>query len=1143
MPPKEKSVENTYVKYTDREHVLARPDMYIGPVEPETGARWVLDGNGKMELREVTVIKGLYKLFDEVCVNARDHWVRMADAPGDSKDGDYPVRLIDVTIDRATGVITVRNDGNGIDVVTHPKHNVYVPELVFGHLRTSTNYDDTESKTTGGRNGYGVKLAFVWALWGSVETVDHTRQKHYIQRFEKNLATIQKPAIKRSTVKPYTEVSFLPDYARFGLDGLTDDMYAILVKRVYDMGAVTDASVRIKLNGEVLPVRTLAACADMYLGPKGEVPRAFETSGNERWHYAVSLTHTDEFEQMSFVNGINTSEGGTHVQAVLNQLVRKLTAYILAKKGVKVKSTSIKEQLWLMLDCVVENPSFDSQTKDVLKTPAGKFGSTPVVSDKFVEKVAKMGVMETALALTAVKDKDAAKKSDGKGRGAVRGIVKLTDANKAGGSRSGECTLILCEGDSAKGGVMSGLSREDRNCIGVYALRGKPLNVRDVSAKRIADNTECTEVKKAMGLVNGAEYANAADVASKLRYGKICIMADQDLDGQHIKGLVVNYIETQWPSLAAIPGFLSYMSTPIVKARKGAIEIQFYNDTEVQEWKQTNADTFQSWRLKYYKGLGTSTGKEWREYFADPHVTSFAMDAKCSAALNMAFAKSCSDDRKVWLAGHDTTLSLDARATTVTYAEWIDAELRPFSVYDCERSVAGVDGLKPGQRKILYAARKRNLRQEVKVAQLAGYVSEHAAYHHGEASLNKTIVGMAQEYVGSNNIALLNPGGQFGTRLQGGKDSASERYIYTNLAAVTDALFPTGDDAVLPRICDDGMMVEPEFYLPVIPYWFNGVGGIGTGFSTFISSYNPRDLSAYIRKRLEGTDVEGITIAPYFEGFMGTIEMLEGGKYVTRGIHRRTGVNTIHVTELPIGTWTDDFKARLEKIMSDKSTNCILEYSDMSTDQVVDYTIEFQAGHLSKMSNLDEYLDKLLGLSSTKSLNNMHLFDANKKIRKYAFITEILDEYVVLRLEHCAVRIAAEIDAYNQHIRLLDGRCRFIAEQLSGELDLRGKRSAEVQAMLTERKYYIGEDESSPFQYLLRMAFTSLLQENIEKMEAEKLAKQQALSSLEGTTPSAFWHKELDTLDLAYNAYLEQRRKRNAPEKSAKAKAKKGGKK
>ena len=1142
MPPKAKTVENTYVKYTDREHVLARPDTYIGSKEPEQVNRWVVGASGKMELREVTVVKGLYKLFDEVCVNARDHWVRMTGAPGDSKDGDYPVRLIDVTIDRATGVITVRNDGNGIDVVEHPKHKVYVPELVFGHLRTSTNYDDTESKTTGGRNGYGVKLAFVWALWGSVETVDHTRKKRYIQRFENNLATIQKPDIKRSTVKPYTEVSFLPDYARFGLEGLTDDMYDVLVKRVYDLGAVTDTSVRIKLNGEVLPVRTLAACADMYLGPKGEVPRAIETSGDDRWQYAVSLTHTDEFEQMSFVNGIHTSEGGTHVQAILNQLIRKLVAYIQAKKGVKVKSTAIKEQLWLMLNSVVENPSFDSQTKDVLKTPAAKFGSTPVVSDKFVEKVAKMGVMDTALALTAVKDKEAAKKSDGKKTRSVRGIVKLTDANMAGGPKSGECTLILCEGDSAKGGVMSGLSREDRNRFGVYALRGKPLNVRDVSAKRIADNTECTEVKKAMGLVNGAEYTDAADVASKLRYGKICIMADQDLDGSHIKGLIVNYIETQWPSLAAIPGFLSYMSTPIVKARKGAMEVQFYNDVEVNAWKEANAGSASTWRLKYYKGLGTSTGKEWREYFADPHVTSFTMDDGSSDALNMAFAKSCSDQRKAWLAEHDMNLALDARNPTVSYTDWINVALRPFSVYDCERNVPGVDGLKPGQRKILYAARKRNLKQEVKVAQLAGYVSEHAAYHHGEASLNKTIVGMAQEFVGSNNIALLNPGGQFGTRLQGGKDSASERYIYTNLQAVTDALFPVGDDAVLPRVCDDGMTVEPEFYLPVIPYWFNGSCGIGTGFSTFLASYNPLDVSGYIERQLQGATVDDVVLQPYFEGFTGAVEMLSGGKYITRGVWQRISATTVHVTELPVGTWTDDFKKRLEDIMGDKATNCIRIYSDMSTDQTVDFTIEFLPGYLNKHADLNIHLDKLLGLSSTKSLNNMHLFDANKKIRKYASITEILDDYIALRLEHCGVRIAAEIEAYKRQIRLLDGRCRFIAEQLSGELDLRGKRSAEVQGILTERDYYPGEDETSPFQYLLRMPFTSLLQENIEKMEAEKLAKQKELDALAGTTPRMFWCNELDTFNVAYGKYLEQRRKRNAPEKPGKAK-KKGGKK
>lgn len=1120
--PHSEGVKEKYKKYTDREHVLERPDMYIGSVEREQESRWILEG-GRMTRKDATIVKGLYKVFDEACVNARDHYVRMDGAQGKTKTDDQPVRSIDVTINKETGVITVRNDGNGIDVVLHPDHGVYVPEMIFGHLRTSTNYNDSEAKTTGGRNGYGVKLAFVWALWGEIETVDHKRSLKYTQRFENNLSTIKKASIRKCSTKPYTSVSFLPDYSRFGLPGLTDDMYSVLEKRVYDLGAVTPDTVRIKLNGQILPVRTFSACVDLYLGPKTESARVVETSGNDRWRYAVARTTTDEFEQLSFVNGIHTSGGGTHVVCVLNQITRKLVAYIQNKRGVKVKPTAIKEQLWLMLDCVVENPSFDSQTKDVLKTPASKFGSMPTVSDKMIEKIAKMGVMDTALSLTAVKDTEAAKKSDGKKSRSVRGIVKLTDANFAGGPKSGKCTLILCEGDSAQAGVLSGLTKQDRNIFGVYALKGKPLNVRDVTAKRVAENNECTEIKQAMGLTLGTSYADAEDVAKKLRYGSILIMADQDLDGCHIKGLVVNFIETQWPSLAAIPGFLRYMSTPIVKARKGNSEIQFYSEAQKLAWEKEQGTAAGSWKLKYYKGLGTSSGKEWREYFANPRITRFSMTPECPTTLKMAFAKTESNARKLWLEGYDPTACLDPHDQSVSYTDWTHTELRPFSVYDCERSVPGVDGLKPSQRKVLYAARKRKLMQEIKVAQLAGYVSEHAAYHHGEASLNKTIVGMAQEFVGSNNIALLSPEGQFGTRLQGGKDSASERYIYTKLNAVASALFPPGDDAVLPKVVDDGQTVEPEYYTPVMPISLvNGVCGIGTGFSTNIPSYDPSAIAASIRALLRGEVIDELT--PYFAGFKGPVK-IDGSRYSTQGMFT-IDKTIVKVTELPVGIWTQDFKAKLEKLLTEK-TPIIKGYTDMSTDQTVDFVIEFASSALPKTpADVYAYVEKVLGLSRTISTGNMHLFDETKKITKFGSAADVLRSYVPFRLSHCAKRIAWEIEELTKEISILENKCRFIREQLDGDLDLRRKKTSAANALLKMRKY--DEATDGGFGYLLRMSFTSLLEENIAKMESERESKLAARKALEATSPSKFWLEELDIFEKAYEQYCGERHQRHA---------------
>jgi DNA topoisomerase-2 len=523
------------------------------------------------------------------------------------------------------------------------------------------------------------------------------------------------------------------------------------------------------------------------------------------------------------------------------------------------------------------------------------------VSDKFIEKLAKMGVMEAACLITEVKENKAAKKTDGSKTKNIRGIPKLIDANWAGTEKSKDCVIIFCEGDSAKAGIVSGLSSEDRNIFGVYPMKGKILNVRGEATKKITENKEISEIKKILGLETGKTYSSIEDAQKRLRYGRVLFMTDQDLDGSHIKGLGINLFQTEWPSLASIPGFIGFMNTPILKARKGKQELVFYNNGEYEKWQQElGATASSSWTIKYYKGLGTSTGKEFREYFEKKKMVGFEhIGAESDDAIDMVFNKKRADNRKDWLGAYDRESYLDTNQTAVTYNDFINKELIHFSKYDCDRSIPNLmDGLKISLRKILYAAFKKGLSAEIKVAQFSGYVSEHSGYHHGEASLNAAIVGMAQNFVGSNNINLLVPSGQFGTRLQGGKDSASERYIFTYLNKITRTLFPQEDDAVLKYLDDDGLMVEPVFYAPIVPMvLINGSKGIGTGFSTEILCYHPTTIIAYLKAKLGNvTDVEKDQIVqqlvPYYEGFKGTISPIgnangTSAKFLVKGNYNK----------------------------------------------------------------------------------------------------------------------------------------------------------------------------------------------------------------------------------------------------------------
>lgn len=1145
------TLSKKYQKKSAIQHILDAPDTYVGSIEKVESLQHILNETGdKIIEKNIEYIPGLFKLFDEGIVNCRDHVVRMLQAISAGQPNCIPVSNIEVTISE-DGTITMLNDGNGIDVAEHPEHKTWIPQMIFGELRTSTNYDKEEKKIVGGKNGFGFKLVLIWSTYGSVETIDHVRGLKYVQEFKDNLSEICKPSITKCKNKPYTKVTFKPDYARLGLSGLTPDIIALLKKRTYDVAAVTDKAIKVKYNGQLVPVKNFQQYIDMYIGDKSEAPRVYEDTGAEgRWEYAVALTPTNEFVQVSFVNGIHTAKGGKHVEYILNQITRKLGEFIEKKKKVKVNPNSIKEQLILFLRCDIENPAFDSQTKDYMNTPSSKFGSKCEVSDKFIEKVAKMGVMDAALQLTEVKENKAAKKTDGVKSKSVRGIPKLTDANWAGTDKSSNCTIIFCEGDSAKAGIISGLSSEDRNSIGVYPMKGKILNVRGESTKKISENKEIAEIKKILGLETGKKYANIEDVHKSLRYGKVLFMTDQDLDGSHIKGLGINLFQSEWPTLTAIPEFIGFMNTPILKAKKGTTELNFYNDGEYNTWKEEN--DIKGWKLKYYKGLGTSTGKEFREYFEKKKLVGFHLSEKSDDSIDMVFNKKRADDRKDWLKVYDRNAYLDTSKTGVTYEEFIDKELIHFSKYDCDRSIPNLmDGLKISLRKILYSAFKMGLTSEIKVAQFSGYVSKESCYHHGEASLNAAIVGMAQNFVGSNNINLLMPNGQFGTRLQGGKDSASERYIFTQLNKLTRSIFPEADDNVLEYLNDDGTLVEPIFYAPIIPMvLINGSKGIGTGFSTDIMCYNPLQIIDYLKNKLLGIseDEDEEEFIPYYEGFQGKITKISKEKFLIKGVYEKVGTDKIRVTELPVGYWTEDFKELLEELIEPtpskegkKVPAIVKDYDDMSKDTNIDFTITFAKGKLeeleqSKGDHECNGVEKLLKLYTTNTTTNMHLFDAEDILHKYEKVSEIIDAYYATRLKLYGTRKEYMIDALEKELVMLSNKARYIQENLDGTIDLRKKKREEVNEML-ESKGYDQMDQDSDYKYLVRMPMDSVTEENIAKLLKNKGDKETDLERVKTTTIQQMWKSELDLLKVQYLEYKEERARLMTGEEIKKKKA------
>ncbi|KAK4218579.1 DNA topoisomerase 2 [Rhypophila decipiens] len=1148
-----KSATETYQKLTQLEHIIKRPDTYIGSVERTDQKMWVFNkAEGLMENRTVSFVPGLYKIFDEILVNAADNSQR-----------DSSMTFLKVTVDSETGEISVENNGKGIPVEMHTKENCYIPELIFGHLLTGSNYNDDDKKTVGGRNGYGAKLTNIFSSRFTIECQDSANGKRYKQTWTDNMSKMEKAKITSNKTADFVRVTFLPDYKRFGMDGIDADLEAMVYRRVYDM-AGTVGGVKVHLNGTHLKMNFKAYCA-LYAkaiakerGDQGDMegeapPPAkveYEEVRDKGKLWQVGFTVSDgSFQQVSFVNNIATTSGGTHVNYIADQICDALGKELSKKKkGHSLKTSHFRNHIFIFVNCLIENPAFTSQTKEQLTTKMSAFGSKCVLSDAFLKKVKQSEAIENLLHFADKKADKMMAKSDGSKRSRVSN-AKLVDANLAGTKRGHECTLILTEGDSARALAVAGRAVLDPDRIGVFPLRGKMLNVRDASLDQIMKNKEIENIKKFLGLKHKQVYTDTKG----LRYGSLMIMADQDLDGSHIKGLLINFLEVQFPSLLRIPNFFREFITPVVKVWQGPNPKKpqklksFFTLPQYELWKEQHRAELSRWKYKYYKGLGSSSNEDAQVYFTnlDMHLKEFETMTQNDAQLfELAFSKKKADARKEWLGQFVPGTYLDHSTEKISYNDFVNKELILFSMADNMRSIPSmIDGLKPGQRKVMYACFKRNLTSDQKVIELAGYVSEQTAYHHGEVSLQQTIIGLAQNYVGSNNINCLEPSGNFGSRLSGGSDAASARYIHTRLSPFARRIFSPLDEPNLEFQYEDGKRIEPKVYAPVIPMVLvNGADGIGTGWSTSIPNYHPMDIVQNIRRRMgrldpdDPTEAEFVPMKPWFRGWKGTTEEEAPGRFKFNGIAEQDpqSPNEVVVSELPVRLWTDDFKARLEDIIrGEKSPSWIKDYKEFNDHKTVHFVIQMEEKHMN--AALQEGLLERFKLSKSMATTNLVAFNAQGQIRKYENPEQILEEFYTYRLAMYTERKQYWLKVYHADYRKLKNQYRFIQEIIDGKFVVSKKKKAVLVDELRAKKYepfppqvdhkknkstdeeLAKENEEEEelgsardYDYLLSMPLWSLTLERLEKLKNQIAAKKAEHDELDLLSEKDLWCKDLD---------------------------------
>jgi DNA gyrase/topoisomerase IV subunit B len=907
--------------------------MWGGSFAPSDHTMWLLGEGGRFEKDTVKFADSLYKNFDEVLANSIDQYIKMR-----SKTKKYRVSMIAIDFS-PDGYISIFNNGDGIPVcVVRDLEGkpVYSPQLISTEFLAGTNNVDDNGRITGGVNGVGMSMVNNNSKHFVLTTVDIGRKKHYVQECRDRLGVVGAPVVTSlGSVNPTdphkhggTTVRFLPEYSIYKCDLVNE--YKTL-KKVFKSRAAQAAAhigVAVTFNGEELGVKDMKTFAKLFMD---EDMFAYAKVKHEKydWDVVVGVNGTGCYESLSIINGISIPTGN-HLNYVRDQVIDGVKARVekLLGKFVTYRKAMVQNEMFVMISGNIENPEFDSQTKTNISGSVAKYKGYRV-SAGFLTKVWK--IMEPRLVeryITKEEKKNEKKKT-------TKGIKKYTAAKHAGGKKAAQCRLIICEGDSAESMTRTCLDSKEVSMgydyYGTFNIQGVPLNSRKktkvyaggrkIREKQLVANERLSSLETVLNLKHDMVYDTQKERDS-LRYGGVDISVDQDLDGLgQIKGLLISHFELFWPALIK-HGYLRYLATPIIRAfpKKGVSVLSFYSDGEYRKW--ADASNTDEWDIKYYKGLATHNDAEaidiYKKY--DRSIYTITLDDRASDTL-VTYYGNDPDLRKKELVG--VYEIKEPAGMEISCTDQLRTHTKEFQVDNIKRKLPHiVDGLNPSRRKTLCGSRKRFAvsNAEVKVFQLAGNIAEKMNYHHGSASLEKTIINMAQTYVGANNLPLLLPMSQFGKRHKGGKDAGAPRYIKTKLNKdLSRAMFRVEDDYVIEYEWDEGVRNEPVHYVPVAPMALleslelPATGWKYEGYAReWKSVYS--NVKSLIKAKIKGgvpvVDVKDVRPMPFWKNrWTGETRRTVRPKCAewSVGKYQYTN-NTIEVTELPFGCWTDKWK-------------------------------------------------------------------------------------------------------------------------------------------------------------------------------------------------------------------------------------------
>jgi DNA topoisomerase-2 len=1165
-----------------------------------------------MTLEKIKFAPAWYKIIDEIIVNAIDQWV------------NYPKKVSEIKIQfhKDTGVICIYNSGPSIGIYETENLNgvkMYVAQLIASEFLSGDNLDDDDDndRITGGTNGAGLKLTNAFSEYLTISTVDIKVKKHYTQTFRDRLNIIDKPIIRKITSdekNSYTQIEFLPCYKVFGYpDGYKSDMYdnlnKLIISRAYQAAAFTKSDVYYNDTKIEIPNCDIIGTSDL---PRGQDDGKKKNSNFYNFAYmflpvpeyglwSTKIISTDDkfkafpwdvcigisdgkFRQISLINGIYVYGGGSHIKHLQNQIVGNLkdkVEKLIKKSKTKYNANYIINNLFIFVKCSIVKPEFTSQIKDTLNDPIDKFESYALKNKDYNDLWSLLEPHIMSLFLDKYKDK----KKNRVSRGAVN-VPKCTDAKFAGHkTKYKNCTLIICEGDSAMGTVHEGITSKYTNLsydyYGTFSIQGVPMNARkevsiynDTTTKppsimlirnaKLQKNERFSSLVKVLGL----DYEKSYDLNKKgdeefetVRYSKITAAVDQDDDGKgNIFGLIINFFILFWPALAK-RGFISRFNTPIIRAypknKKKYVEefesLKLYDRWINDKYDGDEEKVCTEYTIKYYKGLGSHKKQETPQMFKnfEDRLCTYQLDVDALQKLEDYFGNN-TDLRKKALSTPVTREETIGRLIDIT--EQLDRDLKAYQRDNILRKLPHImDGSVPSRRKVIYTARNvfGNSNSEMKVNAFVNETSKTTHYHHGETSLAGTVTKMAQEFPGARHLPFLRPCGQFGTRSNGGKDSADPRYTFTQLnKLLCFAIFPKDDDFLLKYVFDDGVRCEPEFYCPVIPLSILEHMEIpATGWKIKIWARDINEVISNVKDLITDRIKKARPMKIWLKDNIGDIRTYKGRSYSVGKYEYIENENKIIISELPLGKYSTSF---IGDYASDDTKHLCNKPQfkgrpeDKTNDDSVDITFHLSEtgwNDISKNYGNDTFdcVEDFMNLKTSLD-DNINMIAIDGSVKEFKKYEEVINTWFPVRKQLYADRIDRHIILTNLMIIYLKNIIRFTEAHQKYNITPKTKLDA-VNEILKKNNYdtfnstllhspkYTTIDElkkliinnvpaGTSYEYLIKLSYRDMIEcacQHRKKILKDYENKLKDLQDDDGTTTifkgGKTWLKELEEVD------------------------------